>query len=141
MRLLPRSQAATPPYGRRRAGVMSSDDESAGIDPWLPLIGVAAASAAGVYPAPHNVTDLPLPGPDALAHGRRPVMAPRHRRGVRAHGGLVFLQRLLEAIRHVRTGGASTRARARRRAAAPPKKCRTCGQRLPHSSDYRDHLH
>lgn len=120
---------------------MTRDDENpAGIDPWLPVIGVAAATAAGIYPAPHDLSSVPLPGPDALARGKRPPMAPRRRRGVRAHGGLVLLQRLLEAFRHVRTGGASTRTRARRRAAAPPRKCPTCRRPLPHSTDYHHHL-
>jgi len=82
---------------------VNDEENPSGIDPWLPVIGVAAATAAGVYPAPHNVTDLPLPGPDALARGRQPDMAPRRRRGVRAHSCLVFLQRLLEAWRHVKS--------------------------------------
>jgi hypothetical protein len=88
-----------------------SGDENPGIEPWLPVIGVAAATAAGMYPAPHNVTDLPLPGPEAFARRKRPDTAPRRRRGVLAHSGLRFLQQLLEAWRHVRTGGASTRSR------------------------------
>lgn len=89
---------------------MSEENPSA-VEPWLPVIGVAAATAAGVYPAPHNVTDLPLPGAEAFARRRRPDTAPRRQRGVLAHSGLRFVQRLLEAWRYVRTGGAPTRRR------------------------------
>lgn len=53
---------------------------------------------------------------------------------------VMFLQRLIEAFRHVRSGGRTTRRRARARAAAPPPRCRACKQPVPHSADWRDHL-
>lgn len=53
---------------------------------------------------------------------------------------LHFIQRLLEAFRHVRSGGKTTRRRARARAAAPPAKCPTCRQPVQHSQDWRDHI-
>lgn len=52
-----------------------------------------------------------------------------------------FLQRLVAAVQHVRTGGATTRTQARVRAAAPPRRCPTCHQTVSHSPDYRDHMH
>lgn len=52
-----------------------------------------------------------------------------------------FVRRFIDAVRHVCTGGRTTRARAVRRAAAPPKRCPRCHQPVPHSSDPRDHLH
>ena len=51
-----------------------------------------------------------------------------------------FIRRLIDAIRHVRTGGRTTVTRARARAAAPPRPCRCCGQAVHHSADWRDHL-
>lgn len=56
------------------------------------------------------------------------------------HRFIEFIRRIVEAVRHVRTGGRSTRARARARAAAPPRRCGCCGQPVQHSPDYRDHL-
>lgn len=53
---------------------------------------------------------------------------------------LEFLRKLFDAFRHVRTGGQTTRTRARRRAARPPRRCETCHQPVHHSADYRDHL-
>ena len=50
------------------------------------------------------------------------------------------LRRFLGAVRHVRSGGESTRARARSRAERPPRTCRACHQPLVHSTDWRDHL-
>lgn len=54
---------------------------------------------------------------------------------------LLFVQRLLEAFRHVRTGGATTRRTAVRRAARPARRCTECRQPVPHSDDWRDHIH
>lgn len=54
---------------------------------------------------------------------------------------LLFLQRLFEAFRHVRTGGATTRQTAVRRATRPARRCDTCRQPVPHSDDWRDHIH
>jgi hypothetical protein len=51
-----------------------------------------------------------------------------------------LLRRLIASFRHVRSGGASTRRKAARRAALPPRKCPTCRQPVPHSHDYRDHV-
>lgn len=51
-----------------------------------------------------------------------------------------FLRRLFAAIRHVRTGGQSTRTAARRRAARPPRLCHECHQPIEHSDDWREHL-
>lgn len=51
-----------------------------------------------------------------------------------------FLRRLFSAIRHVRTGGASTRTRARSRARAPMRRCSACHQPVPQSEDWRDHI-
>lgn len=56
------------------------------------------------------------------------------------HRIVMFFRRLLDAIRHVRTGGQSTRSRARSRAAAPPRPCTTCGQAVKTSDDWRDHI-
>ena len=56
------------------------------------------------------------------------------------HRLTVFSRDLARAFRHVATGGASTRARAQRRAARPPMRCSTCRQPLPQSTDWRDHL-
>ena len=52
-----------------------------------------------------------------------------------------FLRRFVESVRHVRTGGQSTRARAARRASRPPRQCPECHQPIPHSPDWRDHIH
>ncbi|MDN5929503.1 MAG: hypothetical protein L0I24_00295 [Pseudonocardia sp.] len=52
-----------------------------------------------------------------------------------------FFRRLFTAIQHVRTGGQTTRRRAVRRATRPPQRCTECRQEVPHSSDWRDHLH
>lgn len=52
----------------------------------------------------------------------------------------MFFRRIYLAFQHVRTGGQSTKTRARRRAAAPPMKCPTCHQPIKHSDDYRDHI-
>ncbi|MGE3414097.1 MAG: hypothetical protein AB7L91_17970 [Dehalococcoidia bacterium] len=51
-----------------------------------------------------------------------------------------FLRRFVDAVRHVRSGGRTTRARAVRRAAAPPRRCACCGGPVNHSADWRDHL-
>lgn len=56
------------------------------------------------------------------------------------HRIVEFVKRLVAAIKHVRTGGATTRTAARRRAARPPTVCRTCHRPLEHSADWRDHL-
>ncbi|HLT40329.1 MAG TPA: hypothetical protein VK034_28820 [Enhygromyxa sp.] len=53
---------------------------------------------------------------------------------------LVFFRRLVDAFRHVRTGGESTWSKARARAAAPPRRCPHCQQEVSHSDDWRDHL-
>jgi hypothetical protein len=50
-----------------------------------------------------------------------------------------FLRRLVSAIRHVRTGGASTQRRAQKRASRPGM-CSACRQPIPQSDDWRDHL-
>lgn len=52
-----------------------------------------------------------------------------------------FISRLIDAFRHVRTGGRTTRTRAVRRASAPPRRCPECRQAVQHSPDWRDHLH
>lgn len=56
------------------------------------------------------------------------------------HAVIEFIRRLIEAIQHVRTGGRTTRSRARSRAARPPRPCPTCHQPVTHSDDWRDHL-
>lgn len=56
------------------------------------------------------------------------------------HRIIEFIRRLVEAIQHVRSGGRTTRSRARFRAAAPPRPCPTCHQPMKHSDDWRDHL-
>ena len=53
---------------------------------------------------------------------------------------ILFIRRLIDAFRHVKTGGKSTERRARARAAAPPQRCPECGQEVLHSPDWRDHL-
>ncbi len=54
---------------------------------------------------------------------------------------LQFIRRLIEAVKHVRSGGQTTVRKARRRATAPPRRCEKCHQPVQHSDDYRDHLH
>jgi hypothetical protein len=54
---------------------------------------------------------------------------------------LMSLLRLVEAFRHVRSKGQTTRRRAVARAARPPDRCPTCRQDVPHSPDWRDHVH
>lgn len=66
----------------------------------------------------------------------RPNRTPGHA----LHALLAAIQRFLDALRHVRTGGATTRRRAVRRAEAPPQKCPSCHQPVKHSPDWRDHL-
>jgi hypothetical protein len=56
------------------------------------------------------------------------------------HRVIEFFRRLIEAFRHVRTGGASTRVAATRRARRAPGRCSTCHQPIQHSQDWRDHL-
>lgn len=53
---------------------------------------------------------------------------------------LQFIRRLIEAVRHVRSGGQSTRTAAVRRSARPVRRCESCRQQVPHSTDWRDHL-
>lgn len=57
------------------------------------------------------------------------------------HHIVEFIRRLLDAVRHVRTGGKTTRVRAQRKASAPSARCASCHQPVPHSDDWRDHLH
>lgn len=57
------------------------------------------------------------------------------------HRIVLFFTALLDAIRHVRSGGQTTRTRARTRAAAPGPPCRSCGQPTKNSTDWHDHLH
>lgn len=52
---------------------------------------------------------------------------------------LKWLQKILAAFQHVRTGGKSTRTRARRIATRPPRRCHACGQEMKHSTDPRDY--
>lgn len=54
---------------------------------------------------------------------------------------IAFFQRLVEAFKHVKSGGKTTRVKARKQAARPFRRCETCHQQVPHSADYRDHLH
>lgn len=56
------------------------------------------------------------------------------------HRIVEFIRRLVAAVRHVRTGGASTRTAARKRADRPPRVCRECHQPIEQSRDWRDHL-
>lgn len=57
------------------------------------------------------------------------------------HHVVEFIRRLVDAFRHVRSGGKTTRRAAVRRATAPPRRCAECRQPVPHSDDWRDHLH
>jgi sugar (pentulose or hexulose) kinase len=52
---------------------------------------------------------------------------------------LAGLRRLVQAVRHVGTGGQTTRTAAVRRAARPVR-CSACHQPIPQSDDWRDHL-
>jgi hypothetical protein len=54
---------------------------------------------------------------------------------------VALIARWIEAYRHVRSGGRTTRTAAVRKATAPPRRCPTCRQPMPHSADWRDHLH
>ncbi len=56
------------------------------------------------------------------------------------HRLIEFFRNLLDAIRHVRTGGQATRTRATRHAARPARRCGECGQKVQHSPDWRDHV-
>jgi hypothetical protein len=72
------------------------------------------------------------------------MTAARKRRRVGAgqwfHRLIVFVCQLVDAFRHVRSGGRTTTRRARCRAAAPPRRCPECRQFVEHSPDWRDHL-
>lgn len=57
------------------------------------------------------------------------------------HKVVDFFRRLIDAFRHVRSGGQTTARRAQRRAAAPPRRCSACHQPVQHSADWQDHLH
>lgn len=59
---------------------------------------------------------------------------------MKLHALIQFIRRLVDAVQHVRTGGRTTRARAVRRATAPPYRCTECRQPVLHSPDWRDHL-
>lgn len=56
------------------------------------------------------------------------------------HRLIGFISNLVGAVRHVRSGGQTTRTRARTRAVRPPRRCGECGQHVAHSPDWRDHL-
>lgn len=51
------------------------------------------------------------------------------------HRFIEFLRRIFLAFQHVRTGGKSTRRRARRIASQPPRRCPTCRQVVGHQQD------
>lgn len=55
------------------------------------------------------------------------------------HKFLMALRTWWAAIEHARSGGKTTKRRAVRRAQAWPRKCPTCQQTVPHSSQWRDH--
>lgn len=57
------------------------------------------------------------------------------------HRLVLLLRKWWAAVQHVRTGGASTRTKARRRAGREPRTCTHCHQPIQHSTDWRDHLH
>lgn len=69
--------------------------------------------------------------------GPRPNRTPGHA----FHVVVAAVRAFVEAVKHVGTGGASTRRRAVRRAEAPPKPCPTCKRPMEHSNDWREHLH
>ena len=69
---------------------------------------------------------------------RRPARRPR--RGHLPDRAVAAIRLWLAAIRHVATGGATTRRRAMKRATSPPARCPTCRQPIPHSGDWRDHV-
>lgn len=46
-----------------------------------------------------------------------------------------FIRRMIAAFQHVKTGGKSTKTRARRIASRPPRKCHACGQTVQHNTD------
>ena len=54
---------------------------------------------------------------------------------------VALIARWFDAVRHVRTGGKTTRSAAVRKAAAPPPRCPHCHQPMKHSTDWRDHIH
>lgn len=56
------------------------------------------------------------------------------------HKILGFIRHLIQAIRHVRSAGQTTRARAVRGSERPARLCRECRQPIEHSRDWRDHL-
>jgi hypothetical protein len=72
---------------------------------------------------------------------RRSGRRPNRTAGHALHVVVAAVRALIDALRHVRTGGAATRRRAVRQAEAPPKPCPTCKRPMEHSSDWRDHLH
>lgn len=53
---------------------------------------------------------------------------------------VMFIRRLIDAFRHVRTGGKTTRRRATARAIRPAERCPACRQPVPHSPHWEDHL-
>lgn len=75
------------------------------------------------------------------ARSRRSRRRPNRTPGHAFHVVIGALRQLVDAVRHVGTGGASTRRRAVRRAEAPPAKCPRCHQPVKHSPDWRDHIH
>ncbi len=75
------------------------------------------------------------------ARRRRSGRRPNRTAGRGLHIVVAGIRQLVDGFRHALTGGASTRRRAVRRAAAPPNPCPTCKRPMEHSSDWRDHLH
>lgn len=57
------------------------------------------------------------------------------------HNLVDFIRRFVEAVRHVCSGGQTTRRTAVRRANRPPERCETCRQPVRQSDDWRDHIH
>jgi len=57
------------------------------------------------------------------------------------HRIVIVLRTFIKAVRHVATGGRTTRTAAVRRATRPPDRCPRCHQTVPHSPDWRDHIH
>lgn len=56
------------------------------------------------------------------------------------HRIVEFVRQLVDAIRHVASGGQTTKRRAGRAASKPPRRCTQCHQPVWHSDDWRDHI-